>query len=272
MSLRAEPSSRARARIRAFSGVFTLASLVLIGLIAWPVLTSAGAGGRPGADGVVTSEDYYDPWENPDPTAATSDGDTWMGRGQQHIPLTGLTPGEPLLFTYLDDDTPISAVFLAESDTTGEDLAPAEFSDYSFESFHLLPTASEMTVWIRARTADPWRVRITPARLDDRAGLVSGNGSQSFVYTGAATAARVTVRGEYSVRLDVTTVEGIDPEYRSFKDSSSTIAWPDSPAVIFDVESYDDSTSWSIEFFEPAPSETASPTPPAATTPGDADE
>ncbi|WP_309128548.1 hypothetical protein [Microbacterium sp.] len=272
MSSRAEPSSRARARIRAFSAGYTLVALVLIALIAWPLLTSAADGYRPGPGGIVTSDDYYDPWDDPEPTAASAEGDTWTGHGQQYIPLTSLTPGEPLLFTYLDDETPISAVFLSERGAASEDLAPAEFSDYSTEPFHLLPTSSEMTVWLRARTADEWRVRIEPADLEERAGIVSGSGSTSFLYTGTATAARVTARGEYTVRLHITTGEGHDPEYRTFQDSSSTVAWPDSPAVVFSVDSYDDSTSWSIEFFEPAP--TASPTPSAdASTPeGDADE
>ncbi|MFD5215086.1 hypothetical protein [Microbacterium sp. NPDC058345] len=266
MSLRAEPSSRARARIRAFSVGYTLVALLLIALIAWPMLSSAADGTGPGTGGVVTSDDYYDPWENPEPTAASLTDGTWTGHGQQYIPLTGLTPGEPLLFTYLDEDTPISAVFLAESGAAGDDLDPAEFSDYSSDPFHVIPTASEMTVWIRARTADEWRLRIAPVRLDARAGIVSGNGSETFVYTGAATAARMTARGDYSVRLTVTTVEGRDPEYRSFKDSSSTIAWPDSTAVVFSVDSYDDSTSWSIEFFEPAPAATPTPAPTATPT------
>lgn len=264
-------STRARARIRGFSAVLTLAGLIVVGLIAWPLLGSASGSSDSGR--IVTSDDYYDPWENPRPTAATPGGDTWTGQGQQYIPLTGLTPGEPLLLTYLGEDTPISAVFLAEPGTTGDDTEPAEFSDYSSDPAYLVPTASDMVVWLRTRTADRWTVRIAPAELENRSGTVSGTGSSAFVYTGDATAARVTVRGDFSVRLNLVTAEGVDDEYRSYQDTAETIAWADSDTVVFSLSGYDDSTSWSIEFFEPpapAPSPSAPAPSPSATTPAPA--
>lgn len=263
-------SSRARARIRGFSAVLTLAGLLVVGLIAWPVLGAASGSSDPG--GIVTSDDHYYPWENPEPTAATADGDTWTGRGQQFIPLTGLTPGEPLLLTFLDEDTPITAVFLAPPGPVEEE--PADFTDYSSDPAYLVPAASEMNVWLRTRTADRWTVRIETADLENRSGVVSGTGSSAFVYTGEATAARVTARGDFHVRLNLVTDSGIDGEYRSFRDSSETIAWPDSDAVVFSFAGYDDSTTWSIEFFEPAgAAPTSSPTPtPTPASSGGADE
>lgn len=262
MSRVEDVSARARTRMRSFNAVVTVCGLLLTAVIGWSALTDDAIGDIPDTGAVTTSEDFYDPWENPDATPATADGDTWSGRGQQYIPLTGLTPGEPLVLTLLEESE-ISDFFLIEG-AVGDSAAAVSFDSYSDVGHYLVPSASEMTLWLRVRTADPWSVRLKTAGLEERSGTVSGTAPQSFLYTGPATTARVRVSGHASV--DIITENGIEDGYLRFDDESQSIAWSDTRTAVFTVDSSGDST-WSIEFFEPAAESTPEATPEATATP-----
>lgn len=262
MSRVEDVSVRARTRMRGFNAAVTVCGLLLTTAIGWSALASDAVGQISTSGGVTTSEDFYDPWENPEATAATSDGDTWSGRGQQYIPLSGLSPGQPLMLTLLEDSE-ISDLFLTEG-AAGDSEAAVSFDSYSDVGHYLIPSASETTLWLRVRTADPWSVRVRPAGLEEHSGTVSGTAPQTFVYTGPATTARVRVSGR--VTVDIVTENGIEDSYLRFEDESKSIAWGDTRAAVFTMDSAGDS-SWSIEFFEPAPEPTADATPDATRAP-----
>lgn len=268
MSRVEDVSARARTRMRSFNAVVTVCGVVLTAVIGWSALTNDAIGDLPTPGGITTSEDFYDPWENPDATPATADGGTWSGRGQQYIPLTGLTPGEPLVLT-LPEDSEISDFFLIEG-AAGDSGTAVSFDSYSDVGHYLVPSASEMTLWLRVRNADPWSVRLKPANLEERSGTVSGTAPQTFLYTGPATTARVRVSGHASI--DIVTENGIEDGYLRFNDESQSIAWADARTAVFTVDSGGAST-WSIEFHEPAVEATPEATPTPETTPGEvADE
>lgn len=258
MSRVEDVSARARTRMRGFNAAITICGLLLTTVIGWSTLASGAVWQISTPGGVTTSEDFYDPWENPEATAATADGDTWSGRGQQYIPLTGLTPGRPLVLTLLDDSE-ISDLFLTEG-AAGDSEAAVSFDSYSDVGHYLVPSASEMTLWLRVRTGDPWSVRLKPADLEERSGTVSGIAPQTFLYTGSATTARVRVSGH--AKVDIITENGIEDGYLWFEDESQSIAWSDTRAAVFTMDSTGDST-WSIEFFEPASEPGPEPTPTA---------
>lgn len=267
MSRTGDASALARTRLRSFNGAVTVFGLISVLVIGIVTFANTG-GGASGSGPATTSEDYYYPWEDPDPVAATADGETWSGRGQQYIPLTGLTPGEPLTLTFLDDSD-FSDVFLTPGGP-GESEAAVSFDSYSDVGDYLIPSATEMTLWPRTRTTDPWSVRVKPVTLDTASGTVSGTSARTFLYNGAATAARVTVSGRASIEL--VTEQGIEDDFPWFRDESQSIAWPDSTGAVFIVDS-SGSSSWTIEFYEPAP--TPTPTPTATPSPsgsGGADE
>lgn len=259
-------TSRASARIRGFSVLVSVIGVIFVALIAW--VTFSADDGRAIPNGIDTSRDHYYPWENQAAAPATRDGDTWTGRGQQFIELTGLTPGEPLLMT-IEAESSVSAVFLSDSaDLAGARDLP-EFSSYGTDPLYLISRGEQATVWLRMRTADPWTARIVPAGLESRAGVVSGTGSGVFLYTGSASSARVSTRSDYTVRVDVVTVHGIDQQRLSDPNGAQTIAWRDSDSTVFIVDSVGDAASWAFEFFEPAQTDPL-PTDPLPT--GDADE
>ncbi|MEJ1086900.1 hypothetical protein WDU99_01060 [Microbacterium sp. Mu-80] len=265
MSRTGEASAHARARLRSFNGAVTVLGLISILVIGIVVFANTG-GDAAGSGPVTTSEDYYSPWEDPAPVAATAEGETWSGRGQQYIPLTGLTPGEPLTLTFLDDSD-FSDFFLTPGGP-GESEAAVSFDSYSDIGDYLIPSASEMTLWPRTRSADPWSVRVKPVTLDTASGAISATSARTFLYTGSATAARVTVSGRASI--EIVTEQGIEDTYPWFEDGSQSIAWPDTSSAVFIVDS-SGSSSWTISFYEPDPQATPTPTP-APTEGGGADE
>ncbi|UNK72238.1 hypothetical protein [Microbacterium sp. H1-D42] len=254
MSRTGDASAHARMRLRSFNGVVTVFGLILI-LIIGIVTFANGGSATPDSGRTTTSDDYYYPWENPAPIAATADGETWSGRGQQYIPLTGLTPGAPLALAFLDDSE-FSDYFLTPG-AAGESEEAVSFYSYSDVGDYLIPSAAEMTLWPRTRTDDPWTVRIKPAGIETVSGTVSGTSSRTFLYAGPATAARVTVSGHTTI--DIVTEQGVEDNYPWFEDGSQSIAWPNTNSAVFTVDSSGDS-SWTIEFYEPAPQSSATPT------------
>lgn len=263
MSRTGDARARSHTRLRGFNAVVTVFGLIIVVIIG--IITFAGGGAAtPDSGRITTSDDYYYPWEDPQPIAATADGDTWSGRGQQYIPLTGLTAGEPLALTLLDDSE-FSDFFLTPG-AAGESEAAVSFDSYSDVGHYLIPSATVMTLWPQARTDDPWKVRIKPAKLETVSGTVSGTSPRTFAYTGPATAARVTVSGRATI--EIVTEQGIEDSYPWFEDGSQSIAWPDTSSAVFTVDS-SGTSSWTIEFYEPAPQPSPTPTP---TPSGAADE
>ncbi|WP_087132553.1 hypothetical protein [Microbacterium esteraromaticum] len=234
-------ASSARQRIFRFSLALSVIGLLVIAGIGYSVLT---------ADDVAdaTSEDYYYPWENPRATAATADGDVWSGRGQQFIPLTGLTPGEPLEFSP-EGDAEFSGVYLGPADAVDERPIDVGYSRSS--TLLLVPTAPEMTIWVRMRTAADWTVTVRPAQIEERTGTVSGIGPMTFRYTGDATAARMDARGGHPPRVNIITANGTKAERSESGQMAWTLAWSDTPTAVFQIDAYDD-VSWTLEFLAPA--------------------
>lgn len=235
----------ARARIRRFSTIAGVIGFALIAVLGWDLL-SPGWSADPAP---VTSDDFYYPWENPDATSATADGDTWRGRGQEYIPLGDLTPGEPLEVVY-EDDAPISGLYLSDPGGAppGDERDPIDFSIYGDGPAYVIPSSSEMELWLRTRSTDPWTVTIRPARLEGHLGTVSGVGPLAFHYTGASTAARVRSTGEYSLSLDIVTDTGVE-DGSGTGGSAWTVAWPDTSSAVFAVDT-DEETAWSVQFLE----------------------
>ena len=262
MSRTGDASARAHARLRGFNGAVTVFGLIAVLIIGIVAFANSGGAGTAGADRFTTSDDFYQPWENPSPTAATADGERWSGRGQQYIPLTGLTPGEPLVLTLIDDSE--FDDFYLTTGAAGEHEDAVSFDRYGVGGDYLIPSAAEMTLWPKVRTTDPWSTHISPVSLDEFSGTVSATKPKTFLYTGAATAARITVSGRAT--LAVITDQGVEDNYPWFDSESQSIAWPSTSGAVFIVESSPDA-SWTIEFYEPAPETTATSTPDPSSTP-----
>ncbi|MGB4137007.1 MAG: hypothetical protein WA971_10605 [Microbacterium sp.] len=244
-------SRRARTRIGGFSLLLGILGTIAVVVIGWYQLAPADAGGI-GGDRLVDSGDYYYPWENPAPVAASSDdgGTTWHGRGQQYIPLDGLDPAKPLVIEY-DRDGPVSDISFG--DGSGR---PVSFTTYSDGPCYVVTETTQGRLWLRTRTTEAWTVTVRPADLPDRSGTVSGVEGGAFLYRGGATTGRLSLIGDYSVSVDIVTAEGVQSERLR---KSGSIAWGDGDTAVFLIEAYTD-TAWSIEFHEPAPPATSTPT------------
>lgn len=244
-------SRGARVRIRAFSILVSVVGVCLIAVIGFFAFRSGTGEGGPA---IVTDDQYYDPWENPDPREAERDGDTWSGRGQAVIPLEGLTPGEPLLIEY-DQDGPIRRVAVTGPDASvpAGNVSPPYFEVYD-GPLYVIPSQPDIELWVSVRNTDAWSMRIEDADLEERSGTVSGIGPDAFLYTGTATAARVTTRSEYGVNIDIVTTHGVDYLFSSYETESGSVAWPDTTSAVFLVDASADDAAWSIQFFEALPS------------------
>ncbi|MGM1016167.1 MAG: hypothetical protein ACQEW8_01340 [Actinomycetota bacterium] len=247
MSRNGTLSQSARGRIRAFSALTGVIGVALIGGLAFLSLTQPGAslGGPP----VATDGDFYYPWENPDPLISEQDGDTWSGDGQAVIRLRGLNPGDPLRLEY-DLDGPVRGVYLTAPGGGVPDGATTQPDFTTYDGpLHVIPGQSDVDVWVRAREAGAWSLTIEDAALTERTGTVSGIGPETFLYTGDATTARITARGDYGTSIDIVTARGEESLFSSYDGEESSVAWADSPTVIFTVDNYGDS-AWTIDFHE----------------------
>lgn len=247
-----------RARVSSFSVVLGAVAVLAIGIgitiaaVSGTVVITEGE--RPS-----TSRDYYTPWENPYPMDAEQDGDTFTGRGQAVIRLSGLDPRTPLEVLWGDDADAVRGVSLRH---IGARNSASRVDSYAKPGL-LMPGASAVELWVHTASTAPWTLTVRPTEFPEHTGIVSGRGDYLFVYTGDATTARAVTR-EGILRIEAITESGRD-EVLALRDArEASFAWPDSEVVIFSIRSYGDDP-WSITFHESTPE-------PAETEGADADE
>ncbi|KQZ85658.1 hypothetical protein ASD56_04985 [Microbacterium sp. Root166] len=262
MSSSGSVSPDARNRLFAFSGSVWIGGLVVIALIGWATFADL-------PDSVTAQGDYtYAPWENPDPTAAEAEGDgIYSGRDGDVIRLDDLDPSQPLLVTELDD-TYVGGVTV--TGPGGEALVEGEYGDpptfesyaYGLDGQYVIVTSSSAELWIDGFSDEAWRLKISTPEVPDESGTVSGIGPMVFAYSGAATTARVSTRGEGSVGIETATAQGVTEILYEADPVDRSIAWEDGDLVLFVVDAYADA-GWTIAFDDdaPAPAPTATPSP-----------
>lgn len=218
-----------------------------------------------GDDGAFPNNAAYEdePWLNPNPTLATNDGDVWSGDNGDVIRLTDLDTTKALHISVIGDGYPRATVtgengallFLDQYD----DAPSFTISEYAQE--YVLPPAESLELWIDSD--EPWQIEAKQVELDELSGTVSGVGSAAFIYTGTATSARVSVRGEYSLRLNVIAGLSAEDVLSASGNVDRTVAWPDNDGAIFVISTYDE-TAWTIEMpDEPASTQTPEPSTPS---------
>lgn len=258
----------ARNRLFAFSGSVWIGGLVVIALIGWATFADL-------PDSVTAQGDYtYAPWENPEPAAAEAEGDgVYSGVDGAVIRLDDLDPSQPLLITELDD-TYVGGVTVTGPD--GEALVAGEYGDPpTFESYssgldgqYVIVTSASAELWIDGFRDETWRLKISTPTIADESGTVSGFGPAVFAYSGPATTARVSTRGEGSVGIETVTAEGVTEIFYEPDPIDRSVAWVDSELLLFVIDAYSD-VGWTIEFPEAAPDPTPAVTPSAQPTGGD---
>ncbi|SEB59455.1 hypothetical protein SAMN04489806_1220 [Paramicrobacterium humi] len=243
-------SLAARRRLSLFSIVIWIVGLCVVAVVGANAL-GVGDGGS-GSDAAYAD----DPWLNPHPTLAAHDGDVYSGRTGEVIRLTGLDTSKPVHLHVVEGDFVRASVTgengsLAFTDV-GDD--PARFTISEYDQEYIMPPASALELWPEAD--EPWSIQVTQPALAELSGTVSGIGDAAFVYSGTATSARVSARGEYSLR--VTVVAGLVGEQVLSVSGNvdRTIAWADSDAAVFVIDAFEE-TAWTITVpDEPAPSAT----------------
>lgn len=262
MSSSGSVSPDARIRLVAFSGFVWIGGLVVIALLTWATFADL-------SDSVTAQGDYrYAPWENPDPTAAEAEGGgIYRGGDGDVIRLDGLDPSQPLLVTELDA-TYVGSITVTgpegEALVEGEYGEPPTFDSYAYRvgGQYVIVTSSSAELWIDGLRDETWRLQITTPTVPDESGTVSGIGPTVFAYSGAATTARVSTRGEGSVGIETVTAQGVAEILYEPDPVDRSIAWEDGDLVLFVVDAYADA-GWTIEFSEAE----AEPTPTVAPSP-----
>jgi hypothetical protein len=253
----------ARNRLFAFSGSVWIGGLVVVALIAWATFADL-------PDSVTAQGDYsYEPWENPDPIEAEAEGDgVYSGVDGAVIRLDDLDPSQPLVITELDD-TYVGGITVTGPD--GEALVEGEYGDppsfesyaYGLEGQYVIVTSASAELWIDGLREERWRLKITTPPIADESGTVSGFGPAVFAYSGPATTARVSTRGEARVSIETVTAEGVTEIFSEPDPIDRSVAWVGGGVLLFVVDAYSDG-GWTIEFpeapSEPAPTPTPTPT------------
>lgn len=251
-------SAAARTAIQRFSGMLWGIGGMLAMVV---VISSLIAGPAPEREASFDG----DPWENPDAGTAQKDGDTWSGEPGEAIQLTGLDVTKPVRVVSEDGYTRLTLTGPA-GDTVIED----EYGDVpsatlpSSDPMYFVPPAEDIALW--PDDDEPWRVTVTQPDLKELSGTVSGIGPAALVYRGEASSARISLRSEYTMWVDLVTSFRPEAAVDGKGSIDRTVAWPDSDMVIF-VISGQDSGGWSITVNEDAVS-----TPTPTETPGEAED
>ena len=266
MSSNGPLSPRANVRIAGFSAIVWIVGIVLVVVLGATSLPDDVAG--------ETAEDFrYEPWRNPDPPVAEDEGDgIHSGDDGAVIRLQGLDPQQPVVIEELDDTTVFEVHITGPSgriDVEGPYGEPPSFGTwvYGLGQLHAVVHSSEAELWVDAPSDERWRIRVSQPELPAAAGTVSGFGPRVLRYTGDATTARLSARGEGRLTVTVTTETGSDELVWEEGRFDRSIAWPDADVVLFVVDGWEEK-GWSIAFEEPAtPPATPVPTP-VTTAPG----
>ncbi|WP_223247103.1 hypothetical protein [Microbacterium oleivorans] len=239
--------------------LITTVGLVTAGLIA---LGYAGAGDfEAGPIGRAGGEYALSPWTNPDPVVAEEpEADTYRGPDGAVIRLTDLDVDTPIILTPAEG-TRVSAVWVTGTDgrmvTEGEGGEPPRFSPLRDGQVVILVEQPDVELWIDGPSDETWEASLRfdrGLRADD---VLSSSQTLMFTHDGGATTARVSARGGDNLSIQAVTAHGSERPLNEDSPFDRSIAWRDSPLVLFYIESWHD-TAWRIEF----PTDAAStPTP-----------
>ena len=146
----------------------------------------------------------------------------------------------------------------------GEYGDPPTFDSYTYRvgGQYVIVTSPSAELWIDGLRDETWRLHITTPTVPDESGTVSGIGPMVFAYSGSATTARVSTRGEGSVGIETVTAQGVTEILYEPDPVDRSIAWEDGDLILFVVDAYAEA-GWTIEFAEAA----AEPTPTVAPSP-----
>jgi len=245
--------------LEGFTVLITTVGLVTAGLIA---LGYAGAGDfEAGPIGRAGGEYALSPWTNPDPVVAEEpEADTYRGPDGAVIRLSGLDVDTPIILTPAEG-TRVSAVWVTGTDgrivTEGEGGEPPRFSPLWDGQVVILVEQPDVELWIDGPSDETWEASLRfdrGLRADD---VLSSSQTLMFTHDGGATTARVSARGGDNLSIQAVTAHGSERPLNEDSPFDRSIAWRDSPLVLFYIESWHD-TAWRIEF----PTDAAStPTP-----------
>lgn len=260
------PPPRAGRRLATFSRMIWLVGLLIVGVIAVSVIRAL-----PDST-TARGHDYtYDPWNNPAPSVAKSEADgVFSGGDGAMIRLDDLDPALPVTVEVLDR-TYVSDIYVTgpggRPAGTGNSGVPVfGEQDYASSTYYLLVPGPSAELWIDGLRDDPWRVRVAQPALPSASAVTSGIGPKAVRYTGPATTARVSGRGDGHLSLVAITRGGSERILSEDGRFDRSVAWEDSDPVVLMVDAWRDK-GWSIAFDEPDPSQspTLDPAVPPAT-------
>jgi hypothetical protein len=257
------PLSRlARSRITGFSAaVWTIGMIlvVIVGATSLVQLPDELTAGR-------ADEYRFEPWLNPDPPVADDEGEgVYSGDDGAVIRLRGLDPQQPLVIEELDDTMVFEVQVTGPGgrvDVEGRYGDPPSFDTwvYRLGELHAVVTAPDVELWIDAPRDERWRIRVTQPELEAASGTVSGFGPRVLRYTGDATTARLSARGDGTLSATVSTATGSEELVYDRGRFDRSVAWPDADLALFIIDTGDEQ-GWSITFEDPAPPASDPPTP-----------
>jgi hypothetical protein len=246
-------------RLAGFSAVVWLSGLLLVALIAWFFADEGGfdvAGLGEGVD-----DDYrLSPWTSDTPIPAEDlGGGLYEGRDGAMISLTGVDVGEPIILTP-EPESYFGGVWVTGPGgrivTTGDGHEPPDFDSLGDGRVAIMVEQPDVELWVNGPNDGTWRGRVSFGGIDPATDVVSGFESDAFLYDGGESTARLSARGDGDVMISVATVHGTQRVLSAVSPVDQSIAWQDSPRVLFDVQSWGDA-GWRIGF----PTDAASPGP-----------
>jgi len=231
-----------------FSSAVTVVGLVVAGIIGLAYLGDRDLDPGP----IGRGGDYArQPWTDPDPVAAEQvESGTYDGPDGAVIRLSGLDVDTPLTLIP-QDGTSVSSVRVTGPGgkivTQGENGDPPRFYPVSGGQIVVIVEQPDVELWVSGRDDENWRLSVRTDPIPPTKDVFSASQTLVFRHDGTATAARVTARGEGSIYLQAITVHGSDSLPMEAPPFDQTIAWKDTPYVVFSVESLQ-GASWRIRF------------------------
>ncbi|GAB3598938.1 hypothetical protein [Microbacterium tumbae] len=227
----------------------------VVGLVAVLVVVYFLLNGSGGAPGSSSDDDFSYPWDDDDPVVAVSTESGWTASGTGVIRLDGWERGSVIELSFADDDDPAAepvidsfALTLPGGEPVVGDYTTSQ-SAYQSPVYFVAP-AAELEIWVETEHGGEWVVSVSRADLPRPDDVMSGTGDAAFIYTGGASTARVTGGGDGPLFIDAVTASGRESIPTIEEGEPRSIAWRDSPTVVFRVTAFGDAP-WTIRFGEP---------------------